>query len=87
MGIQPELWVGQPQDAMALPSKLDVPDDTLPTRAYTIYPSSKIQPLCSVYVVEDPDPCLARELVKVLLTDYSTAGRLPSADGVMKPST
>lgn len=34
MGIQPELWVGQPQDTMDLPSKLDAPNDNPNTRAY-----------------------------------------------------
>lgn len=66
--IQLELWVGQPQDAMALPSKLDVLDNTPPTRVYTVYPFSKIQPLCSVYVVKDLEPCLVHKLIKMLLT-------------------
>lgn len=62
--IQPALWRGQPQGTRALPSELDAPDGTPPTRAYTVYPFSKIQPLCSVYAVKDLEPCLAHKLIK-----------------------
>lgn len=68
---------------MVLPSKLMFP----PTIAYIVHPFSKIHPLCRVYIVKDLEPCLAHKLIKTLLTDYAAAGRLLTADGVMKLST
>lgn len=62
MGIRPELLVGQPQETMAPPSRLDAPNVNPPIRAYvelTVSLRLSAFCICSVYAVKDLESCLA----------------------------